>query len=226
MQKRKIVTAAVCVLAFIGASLLIYSLWKDNFDINKFTFWLENHGLIARLVFMAAVTLQILVAVIPAGPLQLAGGYAFGTLQSTVFYLIGSLLGSLLVFLLVRSFGKCVAELFISEKSMKKFEPMIKSKKGMAIFSLIFIIPGSPKDVLCYVAGFSTMKLHIFLLISLLGRIPALLGTSLTASYVGKERYGIAIIAAIITLALCFVGGLIYKRIMRKHKSISIQVDK
>ncbi len=225
MQKRNIITTVVCFLAFVGISLLIYKLWKENFDLKRFTIWLENHGLMARFVYAAAVALQIVIAVIPAGPLQLAGGYAFGTLESTAFYLIGSLLGSLTVFLLVRYVGKHVAELFVSKESMGKFEPMLQSKKGMTIFSIIFMIPGSPKDVLCYVAGFSTMKISTFLLISMVGRVPALIGTSLTASCLGKEKYEIAIIAAILTILFCLAGALVYKRLMKRHKAISMEMN-
>lgn len=56
--------------------------------------------------------LQVLVAIIPGEPLEIAGGYAFGAVWGTVLCLLGAFLGSAAVFAVVRKWGVPLVEVF------------------------------------------------------------------------------------------------------------------
>ena len=68
----------------------------------KFRDWIASHGVWGALAFVGMVMAQILIAVIPGEPFEIAAGYAFGAWEGTLLYLLAATLGSLGVFFLVR----------------------------------------------------------------------------------------------------------------------------
>lgn len=81
-------------------------------DPENFRQWLEERKLGGLLIYGAMVFFQVLFAVIPGEPLEIAGGYAFGAVWGTLVCLVAATLGSLLVFGLVRRFGTRLVEVF------------------------------------------------------------------------------------------------------------------
>ena len=80
----------------------------------QFRIWVAGFGIWGRVIYVAAVAAQVVLAVIPGEPLELAGGYAFGGLEGTVLALLGIVLGSAAVYGLVRRFGRGAAAVFFS----------------------------------------------------------------------------------------------------------------
>ena len=85
---------------FVGRPMLRFASQPEVFRQ-----WVDGHGLLGMAAYVAMVFLQVLVAVIPGEPLEISGGYAFGALRGSLLCLLGAVLGSLLVFALVRRFG-------------------------------------------------------------------------------------------------------------------------
>ena len=75
---------------------------KHAKDPEAFRTWIDSMGIWGRIAFIGMNILQVLVAVIPGGPLEVAGGYAFGHFEAMILCTIGMGIGSALVFLLVR----------------------------------------------------------------------------------------------------------------------------
>ena len=86
-------------------------------DPENFRQWLEERKLGGLLIYGAMVFFQVLFAVIPGEPLEIAGGYAFGAVWGTLVCLVAATLGSLLVFGLVRRFGTVWWRCFFPRKS-------------------------------------------------------------------------------------------------------------
>ena len=82
---------------------------------------------------------------------------------------------------------------------------------------VIFILPGTPKDLLCYFAGITDIKLWKLILICSLGRIPAIVTSTLGGDALGTKSYILAIIVFASTVAVSLGGALIYKIISKKH---------
>ena len=59
--------------------------------------WVADHGIWGMAAYAGMVFLQVLVAIIPGEPLEIAGGYAFGAVWGTVLCLLGSVLGLSLI---------------------------------------------------------------------------------------------------------------------------------
>lgn len=78
------------------------------------------------------------------------------------------------------------------------------------------MIPGTPKDLLCYYAGLTDMKLSTFLLINAIGRLPALISSTIGGDALGMQSYTAAIIVFAVTLLLSLIGYIIYSKIIKK----------
>ena len=88
-------------------------------DPENFRQWLEERKLGGLLIYGAMVFFQVLFAVIPGEPLEIAGGYAFGAVWGTLVCLVAATLGSLLVFGLVRRFGTRLVEVFFPAEKLR-----------------------------------------------------------------------------------------------------------
>lgn len=80
----------------------------------------------------------------------------------------------------------------------------------MAVF-FIYLIPGIPKDVVSYAAGISEMKFKPFILLSLVGRLPGMMGSIMIGSMWHKEEY-VGMIALCVIAVIAFILCLIYRK--------------
>ena len=85
------------------------------------------------------------------------------------------------------------------------------------VFALFFI-PGTPKDLLTYFVGLTDMKLGTFLLISLVGRLPSVLSSTVGGHLLGDENYMGAIWLYAITGAVSLAGLLTYNAIIKRKQ--------
>ena len=85
----------------------------------RFRQWVDAQGVLAPLLFTGMIILQVIVAVIPGEPLEIAAGYAFGAIEGTFLCVLGTFLGSMLVFLLVRRFGLRAVEIFFPVEKLR-----------------------------------------------------------------------------------------------------------
>ena len=222
IKKQKILIIAIMAFLFaVFAAVAVtvgIPLARSAENPEHFREWIESLGLLGDFAYMALVMLQVVVALIPGEPVEILGGYAFGALHGTVLYLIGAFIGSLIVFLFVRKFGKVAAEVFFSKEKIDSLKILQTSPKRTLIFSIIFTVPGTPKDLLAYFAGLTDMKLSAWLLISFFGRIPSAVTSTVGGSALGEGQYSSAIVALIVTAVLSLAGFLVYKLIVKERK--------
>lgn len=203
------VIAYICI--YIGIPMMRFVTEPERFRI-----WVEQHGILGRLVYMLIVFLQVVIALIPGEPVEIAGGYAFGAVEGTLLYLGAAVLGSLTVFLLVRRFGIRLLEIFFSKEKIESLKFLKTNRKRAVLFFFIFMIPGTPKDLLCYYAGLTDMKFAAFLLINIIGRLPALISSTVGGDALGMQSYATAIIVFAVTTLLSLIGYIIYSKIIKK----------
>lgn len=181
----------------------------------KFRQWVDSHGLLGPLAFLGMMVLQVFVAVIPGEPLEIGAGYAFGAVEGTILCILGAAIGSTLVFLFVRRFGVRAVEVFISREKIHSLRFLQNTRRVHLFLLVAFLLPGTPKDVLCYVAGLTTLKLGPFILISSICRLPSIVTSTIGGSALGSGQWGMAAIVFAATLVISAIGLWIYKRILR-----------
>jgi len=135
--------------------------------------------------------------------MEIAGGFLFGLPWGLLYSALGLALGSVVAFLL----GRWLERKFITRlhpENMRRIRRLIKREGTLAAF-LIFLIPGFPKDFVCYFLGATRLSLAFFLVVSTLLRIPSTLLFTLQGAQVYKGHYGITLGLVALYLGLAFL---------------------
>ncbi len=156
---------------------------------------IEALGPLSILAFMLLQILQVIITPIPGEVTGLIGGYLYGPMLGTVYSTIGLTFGSLIAFSLARAYGLPCVEKIISPSALRRYDGFIETK-GMLLCFLFFIIPGAPKDIMCYVIGLSRMPITIFLVLSTSGRLLGTILLSAAGSSLRNHRHDTLIIIA------------------------------
>lgn len=218
--RRQITQLILAILAVIFICILGYYIGRPLVHFvsepEKFQLWVEEKGILGVLAFMGMNILQVLLAVIPGGPFEIGAGYAFGVVKGSLICDIAMTIASVIIFLFVKKFGLRFVELFVSKEKIESVKFLKSSKRSESIIFLLFLIPGTPKDLLSYLVGLTDMKLSHWIFICGVGRLPAIFLSALSGSALSSARYHLAIIliAAIIML---YVVGIILYRIHNKR---------
>lgn len=203
----------VAITVFVGGPIVEFAE-----DPEAFRAWVDSSGIWGRVLFVGMVVLQVLVAFIPGEPIELAAGYAFGFWEGSILTLLGFLIGSWLVFVLVRKFGVKLVEVFFSKEKMDEIKFLQNPKKTKAISLVLMVIPGTPKDMLSYFAGLTKLTTAEWLTIVAIGRIPSLVTSTLTGAAAGEENYLLSAITLIVTLIISAAGILYYRYICKQEQ--------
>ncbi|MFB3887195.1 MAG: TVP38/TMEM64 family protein [Thermodesulfobacteriota bacterium] len=152
-----------------------------------------SYGPYSPLAYILLQVAQVVIAPVPGGAVEFLGGYLFGEWAGFSYSMIGLVLGSWLAFSLARAFEKYAVEKFVSTKNIKKFGYLM-GHEGVIVSFLLFLIPGFPKDALCYLLGLTPMHTGIFLLISTVGRVPGTLMAVLQGGTACDHQYKLFLI--------------------------------
>jgi len=160
----------------------------------------------------------VVIAPIPGGAIEFLGGYLFGVKMGFLHSMTGLFFGSWLAFGLARLFEKVAVEKFVSPKTRGKFDYLI-GHEGVILSFVLFLIPGFPKDALCYILGLTPMHLGIFLLISTIGRIPGTLIACLQGAKAFDSQYVALLILFGVSSLVILVFYIYHEKIHRFIKS-------
>jgi uncharacterized membrane protein YdjX (TVP38/TMEM64 family) len=195
----------------LGGIPVLYALGVFEFFMDKdrmLSFIVHDRGY-AIFIFIGLQVVQVLVAVLPGEVTGFAGGIIFGPVWGVILSTIGLTLGSLLAFNLARGIGRPFVDIFVSEETIKRYDYMMKHK-GVFLAFLMFLIPGFPKDILCYILGLGHMRQVDFLVVSTSGR---LLGTTLLTiggAFLREGRYHALFLIIGISIGVILIA-LIYR---------------
>lgn len=143
---------AVCATGFI----------KDMTSIEALREYIESSGNWAVWVFILFQFLQVVILPIPSTVTVMAGVALFGPLKCSLFSFIGIFIGSVLAFGIGRWLGYKVVSWIVGKEDLDKWLKKIKGKDYL-ILSIMFLLPLFPDDVLCFIAGLSSMTWGYFL---------------------------------------------------------------
>jgi len=188
--------------------------------------FLKAAGPYAPVVFIALQALQVVVAPIPGEATGFLGGFLFGTTLGFIYSSIGLTIGSALAFGLGRRFGVPLVRRLVSEGVYHKFDFLARTGGEIATL-VLFLIPGFPKDVLCFILGVSPMPFVVFLVITTFGRMPGTWWLSLQGAKVGSAHYHEFMLFLVIAAVACVLAYNYRERIFqwmhRQHAAPSRQ---
>ena len=221
-QQKLVWSAAVLIFLFFMAAagwLIGVPMVRLADDPQAFRLWVDSWGGWGKVLFVGMVVLQVLVAFIPGEPVELAAGYAFGIWEGILLTMTGFLIGSWLVFILVRRFGVRLVEVFFSESRIAELKVLRNPKKTKIIAFLLMLIPGTPKDFLSYFAGLTCLKTGEWLAIVAIGRIPSLITSVVTGDAAGNENYLLSVSMLLLTGIISLLGILYYRKLTKQEQN-------
>lgn len=201
----KIILTVASVGLFIG--LIVY-LWPTMKGIATpegrliFQEKLNSMGMGKFWVMLALQCAQILLVVLPGEPLEVLSGMCFGTFWGTVFILATVFATTSLIFYMVRKYGKSYLEQFFKKEKIEKIEhsKFFKNPKNIElVMTILFIIPGTPKDLLVYLGGLLPIKPSRFVLISTFARFPSVISSTLVGANILNGNVKMIILIYLIT---------------------------
>lgn len=199
----------ILILIVGGLTVILYETGVIQFFLNKekIKHFLNSLGPWSVVAFVLLQVAQVVAAPVPGEVTGFLGGYLFGKFFGVVLSTIGLTIGSYVAFILARTFGRPLIERFIPKSTMQRFDYLLHHKAAFLVF-LLFLIPGFPKDWLCYILGLGHLTTTEFLVIGGTGRLFGTILLTLGGSYLRHHQYirfyilvGIGISVVIVALA-------------------------
>ncbi len=204
-----IIVFAICVGIIIYLFPVMKNLSTTEGQI-AFKEKVNNSGILGLLSLFGLQVAQIFLVVIPGEPIEILAGMCYGGLWGTVFILASVLIISTVIFFMVRKLGRKFVCDFCDEKKIEKIEnsKLFQNPKKIELIMLIlFLIPGTPKDLLTYIGGLLPIKPSHFILISTLARIPSVISSTLAGESlaVGDWKMGVILYGAVLAIVAVII---------------------
>ena len=212
-----IVSAVFLILTAVGIFLMSQFGKKYLEDPAVLREAIGEHYLLAALVMMLVCAIQVIVALVPGELVEIAAGYIFGGVWGSIICLAGIVLGSCVTILLVRRFGRKFVYAFYPKEKLDALPILNSPKKRNILTFILFLIPGTPKDLFTYAIGLTDMSIPLYILLTTVARYPSVITSTLTGNAAGDKNYIISIIFLAITAAISGIGLLIYNGIIKRH---------
>jgi len=191
------------VYAFIHYDLYLF--FEDRHKLLNF---IKSYHPYDELTFIFVQVIQVVAAPIPGELTGIIGGILYGPFWGTVYSTIGLTLGSWIAFMLARFFGEPLLENVVKKEVFEKFNHFMEHK-GLMVSFLLFLIPGFPKDYLCYIMGVSLIPTGTFIVISTAGRIFGTIMLSVTGAFASNGQY-IALVVILVLGVATFIATYYY----------------
>ena len=162
---------------------------------------LKEWGVLAPLFFIALQALQVIISPIPGEATGFLGGFLFGQWLGLIYSTIGLTAGSLVSFAIGRWLGERYIKKLVSQETWNKLGFIVEAEGAILCF-VIYLIPGLPKDMVCYLFGISPMPFWVFAVTSTLGRIPGTWALSAGGSHTARGHYFQVILVSAVALAI------------------------
>ncbi|OPY66338.1 MAG: TVP38/TMEM64 family inner membrane protein YdjZ [Syntrophorhabdus sp. PtaU1.Bin050] len=150
--------------------------------------FIASFGPFAALIFVITQAVQVVAAPIPGEMTGFVGGFLFGKVWGIILSTIGLTIGSLLAFGVAKKFGMRIVERVVKKQYIAKFNFFV-THKGLYITFVMYLLPGFPKDALCYFLGLTRLRFLDFVLMNVFGRLPGTMMLTLQGNAVREGKY-------------------------------------
>jgi uncharacterized membrane protein YdjX (TVP38/TMEM64 family) len=174
--------------------------------------YLKQYGALGPIVLAVAQLIQVLVAFIPGHVFLIAGGYVYGLLPGFLMNLTFVVTASQIAFMIARWTGRPFVNKIVSQTMVDKWEKIVE-EKGMLFFTIAFVLPVFPTDVMNFVAGLSGISPRKFFIANLFGRMPGIMMLTLIGSHGLSLPKTVWIILGVVVTAVYLIGRRFISRI-------------
>ena len=181
-------------------------------DPTTFRQWLNHYGIFSYMVFTLINMAQIIWVFLPGEIVEVLAGYCFGCVNGMLICMIASAIASSLIFLAIRHFHIDLLSLFFKADEMDRFKFLDDSRHLSIILFVIFLIPGTPKDILTYIMPLTKIGFLSFLSITTIARIPSIITSTMVGDALFSNDWMTSLIVYGLTAILSGAGLYLYNR--------------
>lgn len=202
--------------------ILIYIFQRTGFfevvgSAESLQAYIERAGAWMPIVYILLQYLQVVLLPIPSVVSTVAGVALFGPFWTMIYSLLGIVPASATAFFIGRKFGNKAVAWIIGEETLNKWQKKLKGKDNL-LLTMMFILPVFPDDVLCFIAGLSSMSTKYFLIMILISRILAVAGTCYSFEFIPLNTWWGLLIWGIFLAAIATAFVLVYKNMDKIQK--------
>ena len=206
--KKIIGFVVICALVAVAIFLTV-RLWPwlasliDDEGREAFKAYVTQLGFRGWLLLLAIQVLQVILAVLPGEPVEIIAGYLYGTWGGLLTCLLGIMIGTAIIFLMVKLLKDKFITLFISKEKLEGYKFLNNAARLESITFILFLIPGTPKDALTYAVALTKIKPLRFFLIATFARIPSVVSSTWAGASIVEGNW---ILTAVIFGATAVLG--------------------
>jgi uncharacterized membrane protein YdjX (TVP38/TMEM64 family) len=217
MKTKNIVIAFVLIALTVIYYRPLVELLAIITDQQAVSAYLQSYGALGPVVLFILLVVQVFIALIPGHALMVTAGYVYGGLGLTI-VITSTILGSQVAFMIARKYGRGLIYKLASPEVLQRWDGIAKHQ-GILFYFFSFVLPIFPSDMMCYVAGLSTISPRRFFVANVLGRTCCAVFITLIGIYgMNPPLWFWAL--ALTMISAFFAGWFIYKRIKIDKKQI------
>lgn len=204
----KIILLVLALSIIIGIIAYLIPIMKDLSTTEgriNFKQKIDDLGFLGMLMLFGLQFAQIFLIIIPGEPIEILAGMCYGGIGGLIFITISVVILTTFILFMVRKLGRKFVYEFCNKEQIEKIENskiMKNTKKVELIMFILFLIPGTPKDLLVYIAGLLPIKPLKFILISTFARLPSVISSTFAGENITAGDWKMSIIIYLVTFIL------------------------
>lgn len=225
IQVLKIISSIIVAIICVGLIIYLFPIIKDIATPEgqaKFKQLIGESGIKGVLLLFGLQIAQIFLVILPGEPLEILAGMCYGGFWGTIFLLVSVFITTAIIFYTVRKYGREFIYHFCSQEKIEKLENskwFQNPKKIEYAFIILFMIPGTPKDLLVYLGGLLPIKPLRFIVISTFARFPTIISSTLAGNEIIQGNW---FMMAVVYIVPIIITGMIIAiiRLLENRKLI------
>ena len=209
-----IIVLALCIglIVYLFPVIKNLSTPKGQMDFKKHV---ANLGALGYLALFGLQFAQIFLIILPGEPIEVLAGMCYGGIGGLIFITVSAFIITTIIFLAVRKFGRKFVYSFCNKERIDKIEnsKLFKNPKKIEwIMLILFLIPGTPKDLLVYISGLLPLRPLRFILISTFARFPSVISSTFAGSNFVAGNWKFSLIIYAVTFVIVGITILIINK--------------
>jgi len=163
---------------------------------------------------------QVILAILPGEPIEILAGVCFGAVWGTIFLMISIFIITCVIYFFVKKYGRNFIYEFFPKEKVNKLEnsKLWKNEKTIErVMIILFLLPGTPKDLLVYIGGILPIKSSRFILIATLLRFPSIISSTILGDQLLERNWKTGVLAYGITFLITFIIILIINKLDKRN---------
>jgi len=176
LLKYKVVSRIFYAIFMVASIFLIgyILLYKTNVlakfssvsSLKEYILSTKENGIFTYILIQMA---QVIILPVPAAIICVVGSLIYGPFLGGLYCSIGILLGSILSYILGKTFGYKLVMWIVGKENTDKYSEILR-KRGSFFLSIAFLLPMFPDDILCLIAGITNMSFKNFAIVTIITR--------------------------------------------------------